>query len=91
MAESDTFRGWLNRHNLGPTEFCRAVERIGGRRPARRTVQEWARDSGRMSAADWALLALMEAHRGDWDIQRTPAIGAPESQTAPNDTPVTIR
>ena len=62
MPENGTFRDWLARHGLGPTEFCRAVERIGGRRPARRTVQEWVRDPGRMSAADWALLAMMERH-----------------------------
>lgn len=75
---ADTFRGWLDRHGIGPTEFCRAVERIGGRRPARRTVQEWARDPGRMSAADWALLALMDRHREDWAAPPRPA----ESETA---------
>ena len=83
MPENATFRDWLARHGIGPTEFCRAVERIGGRRPARRTVQEWARDPGRMSAADWALLALMERHRAEWDVQRTSAIASPESETAP--------
>lgn len=77
MPDGDTFRAWLDRHGIGPTEFCRAVERIGGRRPSRRTVQEWARDPGRMSAADWALLAMMERHREEW-------MPTPSPETAPS-------
>lgn len=77
MPDGDTFRAWLARHNIGVTEFCRAVERIGGRRPALRTIQEWARDPGRMSAADWALLAMMERHREEW-------MPTPSPETAPS-------
>lgn len=76
MSTAPDFRAWLDRNDLGPTEFCRAVERIGGRRPSRRTVQEWARDPGRMSAADWALLTLMERHRDEW-------MPTPPPETAP--------
>ncbi len=66
ISAAPDFRGWLARNGLGQTDFCRVVERLSGRTLPLRTVQAWARDSGRMSAADWALLVLLERHPSEW-------------------------
>lgn len=69
---SDAFSETLSRLGLGPTEFCRAIKRLSGRQMSLRTVHGWLLDSGRMSAMDWALLAMMERHPEEWRVPPVP-------------------
>lgn len=84
MFAPDAFRNWLARNGLGQTDFCRAVERIGGCSMPLRTVQGWTRDPGRMSAADWALLAMMERHPEDWRAPPPPETAPAAAEQATN-------
>lgn len=81
MTSAD-FRTWRRRNGLSRVALLDTLRALGWTSLTIHAVNSWG-VRGTPEHVD-ALLGL-------WDKQRTPAIAVPESETAPNDAPVTIR